>query len=50
MNQNNETLSHLIGKNTTNMKKIDERCFQHVFILTQHHKEIRNHPKWVSDV
>ena len=32
------------------MKKIDERCFQHVFILTQHHKEIRNHPKWVSDV
>ena len=29
---------------TVNPKNINDRCFQYAFTLTQHHKEIKNHP------
>lgn len=35
---------------TINPKHINDRCFQYDFMLTQYLKEIKNHPKQISDI
>ena len=44
-------LSHLRYKNaTTSPKDVGGRGFQYAFLLTQHYKEIKNHPERLSNI